>query len=85
LDYDTRGKLDTLPEGIVKCELTVLEHTKSPLETRIIRKRRKGYQRIVKQKNGWTRLRVGDIILGNGVEQGGNQVDMVVGSADSEA
>jgi hypothetical protein len=27
------------------------------------KKRRKGYQKTIKLKNGWTRLRVGDIIL----------------------
>jgi len=35
------------------------------METMLKKKRRKGYQRTVKNKQGWTRLRVGDIILGD--------------------
>ena len=37
------------------------------METMLKKKRRKGYQRLIKHKQGWTRLRVGDIVLGDGV------------------
>ncbi|ODN95841.1 hypothetical protein L198_04459 [Cryptococcus wingfieldii CBS 7118] len=50
---------------LVRCELTVLEHTKSPMERLLKKKRRKGYQKTIEHKQGWTRLRVGDILLGN--------------------
>lgn len=62
MDWDARS-LPTIPSDIVTCDLTVLEHTTSPVETRMKKKRRKGYQKTIKLKNGWTRLRVGDIIL----------------------
>lgn len=55
--------LPTIPEGLVKCELTVLEHTKSPMTSIMLKKRRKGYERTIKSKMEWTRLRVGDIEL----------------------
>lgn len=60
------GTFETLPGWMVKCDLTVLEHTKSPLETIIKTKRRKGYRKTIQHKQGWTRLRVGDIHLGDG-------------------
>ncbi|KAL1407620.1 hypothetical protein Q8F55_007053 [Vanrija albida] len=64
-----KGKveLDTLPPWVASCELTVLEHTKSPLTHTLLKKRRKGYRKTLQNKQGWTRLRVGDIILGDGV------------------
>lgn len=61
---------ETLPDWIVKCGLTVLEHTKSPLERIVKKKRRKGYKKTIQHKQGWTRLRVGDIELGEGVKPG---------------
>jgi large subunit ribosomal protein L21 len=45
----------------------VLEHTKSPMERLLKKKRRKGYEKTIEHKQGWTRLRVGDIVLGEGV------------------
>jgi len=56
----------TLPPSVVSCTLTVLEHTKSPLQKKLLKKRRKGYKKTIQHKQGWTRLRVGDIVLGNG-------------------
>lgn len=58
---------ETLPPWVASCELTVLEHTKSPLTRTLLKKRRKGYQKTIENKQGWTRLRVGDIVLGSGV------------------
>lgn len=58
------GELETIPDNVVRCSLTVLEHTKSPLERTILKKRRKGYKKTIENKQGWTRLRVGDILLG---------------------
>jgi large subunit ribosomal protein L21 len=65
--WTDRFKLPNLPPWIVKCDLTVLEHTRSPLQTHFKKKRRKGYQKTIRTKSGWTRLRVGDIVLGDGV------------------
>ncbi|EIW66110.1 hypothetical protein TREMEDRAFT_35580, partial [Tremella mesenterica DSM 1558] len=64
----TTGKeWEYIPDWIVKCQVTVLEHTKSPMERLIKKKRRKGYKKTIEHKQGWTRLRVGDIVLGDGV------------------
>jgi large subunit ribosomal protein L21 len=57
------GERPVLPSNLVKCNLTVLEHTKSPLERKLLKKRRKGYKKTIQHKQGWTRLRVGDILL----------------------
>jgi len=53
--------------GVVSCSVTVIEHTKSPLTRTILKKRRKGYKKTIENKQGWTRLRVGDIFLSEGV------------------
>lgn len=60
------SSFETIPPWVASCELTVLEHTKSPLTHTILKKRRKGYKKTIQNKQGWTRLRVGDIILGDG-------------------
>lgn len=59
-------KDDTVPAHVARCGLTVLEHTKSPLELIVKKKRRQGYKKTIQHKQGWTRLRVGDIELGSG-------------------
>lgn len=59
-------KFETVPNWVASCELTVIEHTKSPLEKLLKKKRRKGYEKTIQNKQGWTRLRVGDIHLGEG-------------------
>lgn len=61
-------KDDIVPSWVARCGLTVLEHTKSPLELIVKKKRRQGYKKTIQHKQGWTRLRVGDIELGSGVE-----------------
>jgi large subunit ribosomal protein L21 len=60
------ASFETIPPHVARCELTVLEHTKSPLTRTVLTKRRKGYRKTIQNKQGWTRLRVGDIILGDG-------------------
>jgi large subunit ribosomal protein L21 len=60
------GTIEALPDWVVRCKLTILEHTKSPLEKIVKTKRRKGYRKTIQHKQGWTRLRVGDIHLGEG-------------------
>ncbi|WRT69048.1 uncharacterized protein IL334_006031 [Kwoniella shivajii] len=55
---------ENIPNDLVNCQLTVLEHTKSPMERILKKKRRKGYKKTIEHKQGWTRLRVGDIHLG---------------------
>jgi len=63
MDWDAR-ELPNIPNEVVDCELTVLEHTRGPVETKFKLKRRKGYRKTIRSKHGWTRLRVGDIKLG---------------------
>ncbi|KAL7421257.1 hypothetical protein Q5752_004142 [Cryptotrichosporon argae] len=60
-------ELETIPPWVASCALTVLEHTKSPLTRTVLKKRRKGYRKTIENKQEWTRLRVGDVILGSGV------------------
>ncbi|KAM0787515.1 hypothetical protein ACM66B_003587 [Microbotryomycetes sp. NB124-2] len=58
---------DSLPyfqQGEVSCELTVLEHTKGKMFTVEKFKRRKGYRRTLRSKLEFTKLRVGDIVVG---------------------
>ena len=59
-DYTLRGK-DVLPGGVVCVEATVVEHTKGPMERIVKFKRRKHYQKTVKHKQTYTRLRIGPI------------------------
>ena len=63
MDWDAR-ELPNIPNEVVDCELTVLEHTRGPVETKFKLKRRKGYRKTIRSKHGWTRLRVGEINLG---------------------
>ncbi|WVR09071.1 hypothetical protein IAU60_006132 [Kwoniella sp. DSM 27419] len=58
------AEFETIPAEVVDCKLTVLEHTKSPMQRILKKKRRKGYKKTIEHKQGWTRLRVGDINLG---------------------
>ncbi|KAB5594481.1 hypothetical protein CTheo_2112 [Ceratobasidium theobromae] len=54
-EYAVRG---TLP---VRVAATVLEHTKGPMLEIFKKKRRKGYEKTIKHKQTYTRLRIGDI------------------------
>ncbi|GAA6002488.1 hypothetical protein JCM10207_001147 [Rhodosporidiobolus poonsookiae] len=58
---------DSLPylgEDVVRAELTVIEHTKGKMFEVDKFKRRKGYRRTLRSKLGFTKLRVGEIKLG---------------------
>jgi len=58
---------DALPflgEDVVRAELTVLEHVKGKMFEVEKFKRRKGYRRTLRSKLEFTKLRVGDIVLG---------------------
>lgn len=59
-DYTLRGD-PVIPPERVKVDATVIEHTKGSLETKFKKKRRKGYQKTIKSKHPYTRLRVGSI------------------------
>jgi large subunit ribosomal protein L21 len=59
-DYTLRGDPVISPERI-KVDATVIEHTKGSLETKFKKKRRKGYQKTIKNKHPYTRLRIGSI------------------------
>lgn len=73
MDWDARS-LPNIPQEVAECHLTILEHTRSPQEVCHKFKKRKGYRRAIKSKHGWTRLRVGDIHLGNGLYSGEMEV-----------
>lgn len=58
---------DSLPylgEEVVQAELTVLEHVKGKMFEVEKFKRRKGYRRTLRSKLEFTKLKVGDIVLG---------------------
>jgi len=59
-DYTLRGE-PVIPPERVKVDATVIEHTKGSLETKFKKKRRKGYQKTIKNKHPYTRLRIGSI------------------------
>lgn len=59
-EYTVRGS-PTLPSDKVRVEATVVEHTKGKMEVIFKKKRRKGYERTVRHKQTYTRLRVGSI------------------------
>lgn len=58
---------DSLPylsPDVVQADMTVIEHTKGKMFEVEKFKRRKGYHRLLRFKLGFTKLRVGDIRLG---------------------
>ncbi|TFK26220.1 hypothetical protein FA15DRAFT_755237 [Coprinopsis marcescibilis] len=61
-EYTLRGNPVISPEK-VQVEATVVEHTKGSMEIKFKKKRRKGYQKTIKRKHPFTRLRIGDIII----------------------
>ncbi|KAI6041220.1 ribosomal protein L21-like protein [Pisolithus marmoratus] len=63
-DYTLRGD-PLIPPGRVKVEATVVEHTKGAMEVVFKKKRRKGYQKTIKNKHPYTRLRIGPIQFAN--------------------
>ena len=63
-EYTLRGD-PLLPRNHVKVEATVVEHTKGKMEVVFKKKRRKGYQKTIKNKHPYTRLRVGPIQFTN--------------------
>ncbi|THH08862.1 hypothetical protein EW145_g2420 [Phellinidium pouzarii] len=67
-DFTLRGA-PMLPEGLVGVEATVVEHTKGAMERIVKFKRRKHYKKTVTHKQGYTRLRIGPIQLGQPKEQ----------------
>jgi len=59
-EYTLRGN-PVIPSTSVKVEATVVEHTKGKMEFIFKKKRRKGYQKTIKHKQPYTRLRIGNI------------------------
>ncbi|KAI0080142.1 hypothetical protein K474DRAFT_1682756 [Panus rudis PR-1116 ss-1] len=59
-EYTIRGN-PVIPPETVKVEATVVEHTKGKMEVIFKKKRRKGYQKTIKHKQTYTRLRIGPI------------------------
>ncbi|KIY51087.1 hypothetical protein FISHEDRAFT_64601 [Fistulina hepatica ATCC 64428] len=60
-EYTLRALNGVLPPGKVNVTATVIEHTKGPMEYIFKKKRRKGYKKTIQHKQGFTRLRIGDI------------------------
>ncbi|KAJ9108755.1 hypothetical protein QFC21_000075 [Naganishia friedmannii] len=63
--FGAQGDREVIPQQVVQCHVTVMEHTKSPMERKLLKKRRKGYKKTIENKQGWTRLRVGDVFVGS--------------------
>jgi large subunit ribosomal protein L21 len=63
--FGAQGDREVIPQEVVQCHVTVMEHTKSPMERKLLKKRRKGYKKTIENKQGWTRLRVGDVFVGS--------------------
>ncbi|KAF8889319.1 ribosomal protein L21-like protein [Infundibulicybe gibba] len=59
-EYTLRGN-PIIPTSKVKVDATVVEHTKGNMEFIFKKKRRKGYQKTIKHKQPYTRLRIGSI------------------------
>ena len=59
-EFTVRGN-PTIPTEQVRVEATVVEHTKGKMEVIFKKKRRKGYERTVRHKQTYTRLRIGPI------------------------
>jgi large subunit ribosomal protein L21 len=59
-EYTIRGN-PYIPTQLATVSATVVEHTMGKMEEIFKKKRRKGYQRTIKHKQTYTRLRIGDI------------------------
>lgn len=59
-EFTMRGS-PVIPPQKVRVEATVVEHTKGKMEVIFKKKRRKGYQKTIKHKQTYTRLRIGPI------------------------
>jgi large subunit ribosomal protein L21 len=59
-EYTLRGN-PTIPRNTVSVQATVVEHTKGKMEVVFKKKRRKGYQKTIRNKHPYTRLRIGPI------------------------
>lgn len=70
-DYTLQGD-PLVPKGVVSVHATVVEHTKGPMEYIYKKKRRKGYQKTIQHKQGYTRLRIGPINIANPLEMAEN-------------
>ncbi|EJU03809.1 hypothetical protein DACRYDRAFT_115122 [Dacryopinax primogenitus] len=62
-DYTLRGD-PCLPDDVVSIAATVVEHTKGDLHRVVKKKRRKGYKKMIEHKQPYTRLRIGEIVIG---------------------
>lgn len=58
------GQTSQKAVGLVSCRATVVEHTKGQMEETVKFKRRKRYTKTIRNKSKYTRLRIGDIVIG---------------------
>ncbi|KAK9898265.1 hypothetical protein P389DRAFT_31369 [Cystobasidium minutum MCA 4210] len=63
-DYTLRASDGEFLSPAVNVRATVIEHTKSKMEETVKFKKRKGYRKTIKNKSRYTRLRIGEIVLG---------------------
>lgn len=67
-EYTLRGDPLITP-GTVTVKATVVEHTKGKMEVIVKKKRRKGYKKTIKHKQTYTRLRIGEILVSDGIQE----------------
>ena len=63
IDADSGETFATINPATVQVQATVVEHTKGSMEIKFKKKRRKGYQKTIKHKHPFTRIRIGDIVI----------------------
>jgi len=67
-EFTLRGD-PLLEPGTVNVKATVVEHTKGAMQFIVKKKRRKGYKKTIPHKQTYTRLRIGDITVKDGVTE----------------
>ena len=69
-DYTLRATDgEFIKDTAVHVRATVVEHTKGRMEATVKFKKRKGYTKTIKTKAKYTRLRIGELVLGDGQVQ----------------
>lgn len=63
-DEETMAQTQAQAAGLVSCRATVVEHTKGQMEETVKFKRRKRYTKTIRNKSKYTRLRIGEIVIG---------------------
>jgi len=67
-EFTIRGN-PIIPPDKITVHATVMEHTKGSMEVVFKKKRRKGYQKTIKNKHPYTRLRIGPIEISDSLSE----------------